>query len=434
MSTPLISFIVPLFNHLQKTQEMLASLKASLPASLVYEIIFVDDASSDGTSEWLRSLEEPNYKIICNPSNLGYAASNNIAVRRASGDVLALLNNDLLFEAGWLEPMLDLLMDKYLNVGLVGNVQYSVGSGRVDHAGVRIDPRGKFEHIREIDEARPYLKVLAATGACVLIRKSDFEACGGFDESFQNGGEDYDLCFCLRQCGKAIYVSWNSRIRHYVGLSRKGASLESERNSRLLQSKWRSEIKFELTSVWASLLSGGEQSYKQYLDGEIVESFMETPFAAARVVSENILRKQEHYWVRLLDGNEPNLELPRRVLSQGLAKDTERNAYRPSSEVKFELDRVYSAKNFYVCGYTFPFDERCELLLTLEVNGIQRKRMTVGPAQSVNFGIVDPLFLPGGKNHVVLRISSVEAGSLETTNMPMVLTHIIVDDRKFDDL
>lgn len=192
--TPFISFVVPLYNHLEQTQAMLESLLASLPIDLDYELIFVDDASTDGTREWLQQLHIPLIHKILNPHNMGYARANNAGVDLARGEILGLLNNDLLFAPGWLEPMLDILRSPELNAGLMGNVHYRVADGQLDHAGILLNAHAQFEHMQALAEAPvPYSKVLAVTGACMLLRKADFAAQGGFDEHFVNGCEDVDL-------------------------------------------------------------------------------------------------------------------------------------------------------------------------------------------------------------------------------------------------
>ena len=100
----LVSFIIPLFNCLSLTRECVATLQKSLPTELQYEIILVDDGSTDGTREWLATLSI-EFRIILNKSNLGYAKSNNRAAQLAQGSLLCLLNNDLIFKDGWWQPM-----------------------------------------------------------------------------------------------------------------------------------------------------------------------------------------------------------------------------------------------------------------------------------------------------------------------------------------
>lgn len=71
-----VSFLVPLFNHVEYSRAMLASLLGSLPTDLSYEIVLIDDASSDATVDWLKTLDYCFVKKIFNFNNLGYAKFN----------------------------------------------------------------------------------------------------------------------------------------------------------------------------------------------------------------------------------------------------------------------------------------------------------------------------------------------------------------------
>ncbi len=137
MKHPEVSFVVPLFNHLDYSKAMLATLQATLPPGLTHEIILVNDASTDDTRQWLSSLAGLGLLGVQNDSNMGFARSVNAGVAHAKGKVLALLNNDLLLTRGWLEPMLAVIHRSWLNAGVVGNVQLRVVDGSLDHAGVQ---------------------------------------------------------------------------------------------------------------------------------------------------------------------------------------------------------------------------------------------------------------------------------------------------------
>jgi GT2 family glycosyltransferase len=301
-----VSFIVPLFNHLAHTQAMLASLMASLPAGLAYEVVLVDDFSTDGTRDWLATLNDPRIKTLRNPRNLGYARANNRAAAVATGQLLALVNNDLLLEPGWLEPMMHILRSPKLNAGLVGNVQYRVADGQLDHAGVQLNPNAQLGHVQTLPSgAAPHAQVLAVTGACVLLRKADFDAHGGFDEQFVNGGEDIDLCFKLRAAGKHIYVAHTSRIRHHVSLSREPHSLQNDRNSRHLFARWRQVIKQELTGLWATLLQGEPQAYALWLAGQPALADAARAPNAPAVIAQAMLQREEQRWARDLGDLDP---------------------------------------------------------------------------------------------------------------------------------
>ncbi len=277
-----ISFVVPLFNHLQHTQAMLQSLLASLPSGLVYEVILVDDFSTDGTRAWLATLNHPRIKTLLNPENLGYAASNNAGASLACGELLGLLNNDLLLDPGWLEPMIHVLRHPGLNAGLVGNVQYRVDDGRLDHAGVQLNHRGQFEHVQSLPvNGLGYQRSLAITGACLLIRKVDFNSAGGFDEGFINGCEDLDLCFKIRTSGKQLFVALDSHVRHHVSLSRDGQTLQHLRNSQRLYSRWRILIKHNLARRVITSIHSGTGMH-----------------SAALMISENLIQAEEACWSR----------------------------------------------------------------------------------------------------------------------------------------
>ena len=301
-----ISFIVPLFNHLEHTQAMLASLLASLPSGLDYEIILVDDFSTDGTRPWLATMSHPRIKVVLNPKNLAYAASNNAGARMASGELLALLNNDLLLAPGWLEPMIHVLRHPGLNAGLVGNVQYRVDDGRLDHAGVRLNHQGQFEHVQALPvHGLGYQKSLALTGACLLIRNADFSSTGGFDEGFVNGCEDYDLCFKIRKAGKQLFVATASAVRHHVSLSRAQRALQDSRNSQRLYAKWRNSIKSNLASGLASSMIDGAWVGGTQHTHPAGDKLPERPYAAALLLSETMLQSEESYWTRRLASQRP---------------------------------------------------------------------------------------------------------------------------------
>ena len=237
-----VSFIIPLYNRLDLTQPCLASLQATIPRGLDHEILLVDDGSTDGTREWIQTLGTP-FRVLLNERNLGYAATNNRGAAAATGDILALLNSDLVLTPRWLEPMLAVLRRKP-RAGVVGNVQFRAATGALDHIGFEVGLTGKPFH----DESRRWLwapwgsrTTAAVTAACLLIPRDLFLQLRGFDEGFRNGGEDVDLCFRARALGYTCHVALHSRIRHHVSAS-PGRKLRDEENSRRLAHRWREEF------------------------------------------------------------------------------------------------------------------------------------------------------------------------------------------------
>jgi GT2 family glycosyltransferase len=241
-----VSFIIPLFNCLPLTQAMLASLRATLPPGLTHEIIFVDDGSTDGTREWLGSLRDPPFRVVLNERNVGYAAANNRGAARAQGEFLALLNNDLILQPRWLEPMLAAHAHLRGRAGLIGNIQLDAKSGLVDHAGLVVNITGKpvHDHTRPPAISRPFRSIRrmpAVTGACVILERDLWKQLGGFDESYVNGGEDIDLCFRARAARRVNAVALRSVVRHHVSAS-PGRKARDEQNSYRLAQRWQREL------------------------------------------------------------------------------------------------------------------------------------------------------------------------------------------------
>ena len=253
--SPLVSFIIPLYNCLSLTQAMLTSLQATLPAGLAHEIIFVDDGSTDGTREWLKTLssspglvalDASPFRVLLNERNLGYAIANNRGATIARGRFLALLNNDLVLQPRWLEPMLVAHASLRSRAGLVGNVQLDTRTGGVDHAGLVVNITGKPIHARALPSRvsrlfRPVRPMPAVTGACVLVERSLWQQLGGFDEGYVNGGEDIDLCFRARATGRINAVALRSVVQHHVSSS-PGRKTRDEQNSYRLARRWRVEF------------------------------------------------------------------------------------------------------------------------------------------------------------------------------------------------
>ena len=240
-----VSFIIPLFNNLALTRACVASLQATLPAGLTHEIILVDDGSTDDTRSWLATLGPP-FRVVLNDRNLGYAAANNRAIAIARGDVLALLNNDLVLLPRWLEPMLGAHRSLADRAGLIGNIQLDAGTGAIDHTGIIINQQGKPVHDRALPARRSRLfssvrPVPALTGACVLVKRALWQQLGGFDEGYVNGGEDVDLCFRARAVGRTNAVALRSVVRHHISAS-VGRKLHDEENSYRLARRWQQEL------------------------------------------------------------------------------------------------------------------------------------------------------------------------------------------------
>ncbi|MEP9409901.1 MAG: glycosyltransferase [Candidatus Brocadia sp.] len=212
-----VSIIILTWNALEYTKKCIDSIRHH--TNYPHEIIFVDNASTDGTVEYLQKLIEENqiYKLIKNQTNKGFAAGNNEGVAVASGEYVMLLNNDVLVSAGWLESLV-LSLERDEKIGMVGPITNSI-SGRQMVRNIPYADENGFhifaQKIRKTYNGRLTPRYRIA-GFAVLMRKTLYEEVGGLDESFGTGNyEDDDLCLKVREKGYAIMVDESVLIHHY---------------------------------------------------------------------------------------------------------------------------------------------------------------------------------------------------------------------------
>jgi len=418
---------------------MLHSLENSISKSIEYEIIFVDDFSTDATRSWLQGLGDPKISVTLNPSNYGYAKSNNIGATKAKGELLCLLNNDLLFEEGWLEPMIEILQDANLNAAIVGNVQFRVADGKLDHAGMHITPIAKLEHVRKFPVKKvSYANSFVVTGACMLMRKDDFDEVGGFDENYINGCEDVDLCLKMRKMlGKEILVSLKSRIKHHISLSRDIVSLTNLHNSRYLFAKWHDEIKDELVRLWLDILQKSPQKYKNYIGGELRQSFLSDTQKAANTIAQTMFLREQYSSLHLLDEKDPNNSIANFVLLEGACYDATLGGYILTSKSSIVLKNCKYIRDFYICGYSTNNFEQNKAMIKLCFNNILTKEFHLDKTNNFNIGITNPIMLNKEDNFATIQAHYDKNPQKSLTcfdNEKIVITHLVVDDKKIEDI
>jgi len=239
------SIIVLTFNQLVDTQQCVESL-LRYTAYGNYEIIFVDNGSTDATREYLQGLQAKhgNITVILNDKNLGFAKANNQGMRVATGDYILLLNNDVVLAEGWLERMICCL-ESDPSIGVVGPVtNHAVGQQVVDMPGRHDEPGiRKFAYIQAMRNAGVWFETHRIIGFCMLVRKRVIEQIGMLDERFGPGGfEDYDFCLRIHQAGYRIVIASDVFVYHKGGQGYHRNNLDYDKlrrqNVRIFIDKW----------------------------------------------------------------------------------------------------------------------------------------------------------------------------------------------------
>ena len=412
-----LSIITPLYNRLELTREFVAALSGSLPPGLAWECLLVDDGSTDGTREWLNDLPPP-FRALLNDGNLGFARANNRGAREARGEILALLNNDLVLSPGWLPPLLASLRQP--RTGLVGNVQRRVSDGALDHAGIAVDAAGKIAHVHTLPRsARGTRKVFAVTAACCLVRRADFLELGGFDESFENGCEDVDLALRLRARDQRTVVCFDSVVRHHVSASRGPTSLRDERNSRQLYRRWRDAIVREAALAWAreaarpACWRGGREALRTAAVCLLSAAGLTgQPPVVARMHAAHALLREELRWKRLFQESPVSgaPAVPGQYRCDRFVPESGTAWLRDQATVELPAD--FPVSNLFVSGHLLPADPARPaaagaLGLRLRINGVQTIDFFPLPEDNFNLGVDAPAARPDRPTRVELKLVGV---------------------------
>jgi GT2 family glycosyltransferase len=211
------SIVIPVWNQLEYTRSCLAALRANT-ADHLYEVVLIDNGSTDGTPEFLATLDG-KVRVVRNSENLGFGHACNAGARIARGQYLVFLNNDTAPQPGWLEALLA-MAESDPAIGAAGS-KLLFPDGRLQEAGARVSRDGLgWPFGRGGDpEAAIYnrsCEVDYCSGASLLVRREAFWKLGGFDLRFAPAYyEDTDLCFGIRRLGLRVMYCPASRVTHF---------------------------------------------------------------------------------------------------------------------------------------------------------------------------------------------------------------------------
>ncbi|HEX9367512.1 MAG TPA: glycosyltransferase family 2 protein [Vicinamibacterales bacterium] len=217
-----LSIVIVSFNARLDLVNCLLSLKTAPPAVDGHEIIVVDNDSTDGSVDAAQRI--PGVRVIRMGRNAGFSAANNAGIRESRGDLLLLLNSDTLVPPGALDSLVARL--RATPAAAIAGPRLLDGDGRPELSfGRMMSPLNEFRQKRrtaawiEAETAREQF-VDWVSGACLLVRRTDADAAGLFDERFFLYAEDVDFCHAIRMRGLKVLFTPVATITHLRGRSR----------------------------------------------------------------------------------------------------------------------------------------------------------------------------------------------------------------------
>lgn len=239
----IVSVIVLAFNHWDTTRQCLEALAAAeLPDGA--EVLLVDNGSTDETPEAAPSFLSRfrSHSYLRQPGNLVCSAALNVGARAARGHLLLFLNNDVSVRP---RAVLELVetVHRDRQVAAAGAKLVYPGTDVIQHAGIAAtlwghpvnDGLGAPRDDARFNSPR---QVMAVTGAMVAVRRSIFEATGGFEEAYRFGFEDVDLCLKIRARGGSIVYAPTSEATHHESLTVRAEDSRPEHNYELYRRRW----------------------------------------------------------------------------------------------------------------------------------------------------------------------------------------------------
>ena len=234
---PSISVIIPTRDKAELLARCLDTLETSRYRPL--QIIVVDNGSVEEATRTL--LASRQLKVIRVDEPFNFSRLINVGAAAASGDFLLLLNNDVEpINADWIEALLEHAQRE--EVGVVG-ARLLYHDGTPQHEGMALVTRGGIPCHAVHLNWKGYLGLAhattncgAVTGACMMTRRSLFEALGGLDEDFRVAFGDVDYCFRVQERGLRVVYTPHSQLYHHEGASRGSTTPREEEE--LARQRW----------------------------------------------------------------------------------------------------------------------------------------------------------------------------------------------------
>lgn len=236
-----LSIIIVNYNVKEFLQNLIHSIHKAAQ-NLRYEIIIIDNASSDGSKEFI-SEKFTDIQLISNEKNLGFGKANNQGFKIANGKFILIINPDSIVSEDTFINMIS-FFEAHPSVGLAG-CKILNPDGTLQLACRRsfpgpwtsfckvtglstLFPRSKLfarYNLTYKDENKSY-EVDAISGSFMMMKKEVYNKVGGFDEEFFMYGEDLDLCYRIQKAGYKVFYVHETQVIHYKGESTRRSSID----------------------------------------------------------------------------------------------------------------------------------------------------------------------------------------------------------------
>lgn len=260
------SIIIPTYNQKELLLQCLDSIEAHTASP--YEIIVVDDGSTDGTAQ---ALSRRSLRLAVHEVNGGFARAVNTGLRMAQGQTIVVLNNDTLVTRGWLSNMLACLKHGP-DIGAVGPVtNYIGGEQLIEVPYKKLEDMWKFAAAYNVPDQARWRETDRLVGFCLLMSREVLEDTGYFDEGFRVGNfEDDDWGIRIRILGRRLMIAGDAFIHHFGSVSMKSLDEKkffkvNEDNGSYFNRKWGNPH-----VLVDQLKDGGSRSSTQFYPKNIV--------------------------------------------------------------------------------------------------------------------------------------------------------------------
>jgi hypothetical protein len=229
----LVSVIIPSCNRRALLAECLRALQAQTYEP--FEVIVVDNGSTDGSAEMIAETWVPKVRVIANPGNEGYARAVNQGIGASRGAYVATLNNDAVPDPGWLTALVE-AASRDPRVGMVASKVVNYDDPHIlDGTGLLLYPDGSSRARGRLEEDRGQYdgatEALLPSGCAALYRREMLEEIGMHDEAFFAYCEDTDLGLRGRLAGWGCAFASKAVVRHHYSASSATASGSRRRTS-----------------------------------------------------------------------------------------------------------------------------------------------------------------------------------------------------------